>query len=85
MARRHRRVGGKHAFAAHFLHVVAREGASCPRLLRLFIEQFDRQQARVAFVHVEAVDVAVAQRPQHPHAADAENDFLTQTIVRSPP
>ena len=35
----------------------------------------------MAFIHVEPREIAVAQRSQHAHAADAENHFLAKAIV----
>ena len=35
----------------------------------------------MAFIHVVAAEVFVAECAQHPHTADSEQHFLAQTIV----
>ncbi len=76
----HRRVRRKHAFFSDRLDIIAvRRRPS--GALSLFIQQLERKQARVAFVHVVAGDVAMSQCAQHAHAADTEDDFLAEPVV----
>jgi len=80
VARGHRRVRGEHAkrldrhghLAGHFQE---------PAPQHLLVAEFEQQQRRMPLVHVEAPDALVAQRAQHAHAADAEDDFLAQPIA----
>ena len=77
---RHRRVRGEHALAPHLLDV----GLGGPVLrpaAQLAFEQRQRQQRRVAFVHVVHV-YAQAQRMGHAHAAHAQHDLLLQPVIR---
>src|SRR6266446_4809037 len=39
-----------------------------------------REQCGAAFVHVKASQFVVAERAQHPHAADTEHDSLAKPI-----
>ena len=60
--------------------MVLRDGVA-PSLAREFVEKFDCEQTRVAFVHVKTLDRVTAQRAQHAHAANTENDFLAEPIT----
>ena len=79
VAGRNRRVRGEHALPPHLLDV--RLGGAAQRAAaQLALEQRQRQQRRVAFVHV--VDVYMqAQRMRHAHAAHAQHDLLLQPVV----
>ncbi len=41
-----------------------------------FFQEFERQEGAVTFVHVVRADVCNAERPEHPHSADAEDRLL---------
>jgi hypothetical protein len=45
-------------------------------------EQRQHQQARVALVHVVALQPPVAERAQHLHAADPEDGLLAQPVAQ---
>ena len=80
MAGRHRSMGGEYAFFAHRLNIgsIAHYSPGAPRL---FIQQFQGKQTRMAFVHVISLDVFMSQGTEHPHAAHAEHHFLHQPIM----
>jgi hypothetical protein len=46
-----------------------------------FFQKFEREKCGVSFVHVKPVDLVVSQRPEHADSADAENHFLTNSVV----
>ena len=74
-----RRVRGEDALAAHLLDV-GLGGRAQRSAAQLPLQQRQRQQRRVAFVHV--VDVYTqAQRVGHAHAAHAQHDLLLQAVV----
>ncbi len=80
VARLDRRVGGEHAHVAHAAVVVL--GVHRQRAAALAPEarqELDREQRRVALVHVVGRDVE-AERPQDAAAADAEHDLLLQPV-----
>ncbi len=52
-----------------------------PRFLGFFAQKLEREHRGVAFVHVVASQVGVAERAQHTHAADSQQNFLAQPIV----
>ena len=79
MAGGHGGVRGENALPPHRLDVLRADQLAVV-LARAFIEQFDRQQAGVAFVHVEAGEVIVAEGAQHPHPADAQDGLLAKAI-----
>src|SRR5690349_14689790 len=72
---RHRSMGGENTFFANRLNIdpIRRRSAGA---LRLFVQQLQREQARMTLVHVIALDVAMSQCAEHPHPAHAENYFL---------
>ncbi len=47
----------------------------------MLLEQLQGEQARVPFVHVEALQGVVAERSQHAHAADPEQHLLAEPIA----
>src|SRR6266508_349103 len=75
------RMGGEYAQWLDHLHDLARD-RRLTTLARLFVGEFQGEQARMTLVHMEPPDVAVAQRTQHAHPADAEDHFLTKTVAR---
>lgn len=77
--RRHRCVRREDAELPHGFDILVRDGsaASAPRGL---VEQLQREEARVAFIHVKAVELPKAKPAQHPRAADAEDRLLAQPI-----
>ena len=81
MSGRNRRVRGEHALIANSFDVLAAYG-SAPSLLRFFPKQLQRQQRRMPFIHVVARQVGVAQGIEHAHAADPQQHFLPQPVVR---
>src|SRR5213078_1155744 len=72
---------GEYAQRLDRLHDLARDRLLAA-LARFFVRELQREQGRVALVHVKAPDVAVTERTQHAHAADAEDHFLTKTVTR---
>ena len=52
-----------------------------PRFLRFLLQQRQSQQARMAFIHVEAFDRIMAQCAKHPQPADAKYDLLAKAII----
>ena len=48
---------------------------------RMFVEQFEHEQARMTFVHVVTLDPSVAKEMQHPHATDSKDNFLANAVV----
>ena len=81
VTRRDRSVRGEDALRLNCLHVIVVESISV-KPASAFIEQFQSQQRRMTLVHVKAADVVITERPEHPNPADAENNFLTQPVVR---
>ena len=75
-AGRHRGVGGEHAAGAHGLDRLGERQARLDQLA----DPLERQEAGVALVGVEHLRVQ-AERPQRPHAADAEHDLLAQPVL----
>jgi hypothetical protein len=67
------------ALDVRLLHVAA----AC-RARRL-VDQLERQQRRVPFVHVEAFQARAAQRSQQAHAADTEHRLLHEPIASVAP
>ena len=80
MAGDHRRMRREHAFFAHGLNVIAVRHLP-PGALSLFIQQLQRKQTRMAFVHMVAGDLLMTEGAQHAHAADAENHFLAEPVM----
>ncbi len=80
----HRGVRGEDALLPDCVEVLGHDGrtAGFPGLL---VEEFDGQQAGVAFVHMEARQLVVSQRAQHPHTADAQDGFLAEPVPRVAP
>ena len=79
VAGRNRRVRGEDALLAHLLDV-GFSGRAQRSAAQLALKQRQRQQRRVAFVHV--VDVyPVAERMGHARAAHAEHNLLLQAVV----
>ena len=77
----HGRVRGEDAQLPDRAYIVVREGL--PAVTRgLFVQQRQGQQRGMAFVEVKARDGIMAERPQHPHAADAKHHLLAESIVR---
>jgi hypothetical protein len=79
----HRRVRGENASGADGGDVLRRDARPAGGT-GLLAQQLHDEQARVPFVHVKAIDLPVAERPQHPHAADAQHDFLAEPIPLVP-
>ena len=52
-----------------------------PDPAHLLVEQLENEKRRMAFVHVEAVDLLVAERAKHADAADAEHILLAEAIM----
>ena len=76
---RNRCVGGEDALLAYLLDVGLR-GRAQRSAAQLPLQQRQRQQRRVALVHV--VDVyLVAQRVRHAHSAHAQHNLLLQAVV----
>ena len=71
---------GKHALAADFFDIFSANRFSAS-LFRFFAQQVQRQQGRVALVHVVSRQICVSQRAQHPHSTDAEQHLLAQTVI----
>src|SRR3989442_4518923 len=67
---RHWSVGREDAFTADLFDVLATDGFPS-RLGSFFVEQLQRKQRGVAFVHVVAREVVVAQRVENAHASDS--------------
>ena len=79
VAGRNRRVGGEDALPAHLLHV-GFSGRAQRSAAQLALQQRQRQQRRVALVHV--VDIyPVAERVGHARAAHAQHNLLLQAVV----
>lgn len=80
MSRSHRCVRCENAFLPDSLNVltIGRPPAATSGLL---VKQFQREQTRMAFVHVVALDLLVSQGTQYAYPANAEDDFLIQPIV----
>ena len=80
VSRGNRRVGGEHAVLLD-----PTEGLGQPRLripgAHQLVEERQGGQGGVAFVQVEAVDIVVAERPEHPDAAHPEDDLLTEAVA----
>ena len=74
------RVGGEHTFAANFFNVLGTNGGAS-RFGRLGLKKFQREQRGVTFVHVITGESVVAQGSKHANATDAQNNFLTKTVV----
>ncbi len=77
---RHRRVRRKDTLAAHLLDIHLGRRAQ-RAAAQLCLEQRQRQQRSVSFIHVIDVDVQ-AQRIGHAHAAQTQHNLLLQPIVR---
>ena len=69
------------ALAPDLFNVFAADGFASG-LCSFFIEQLQREQSRVAFVHVVAGEVVVAEGAENTHASDPQDDLLAQTVVR---
>ena len=80
LTRRHGRMGGKDALLSHCLYVGLDDGFPAI-LLSLLIQQLDRQETGVPFVHMKPPDLVVAQGAEHLHPADTENHFLAKPVV----
>jgi hypothetical protein len=80
LTRRHRRVACKDAFFSHCLYVGEDNGLPAT-VLSLLIQQLDRKQTGVPFVHMEPPDLVVAQGAEHLHPADTKNHFLAKPVV----
>ena len=80
LTRRHRRVGCKDAFFSHCLYVGEDNGLPA-MLLSFLIQQLDRKQTGVPFVHMESLDLVVAQGAEHLHPADTQNHFLAKPVA----
>ena len=79
--RGHRSMGGEDALAADPFNVLAADGFAS-LFCGFFVEQLQREQRRVAFVHVVAGEVVVAKGVENADASDSQDDFLAQTVVR---
>jgi hypothetical protein len=80
MSCRDRRVGGEDTLLANGLYiVVANRLSSC--FLYFLVQEFDGEEARMTFVHMETAQPVVAERSKHPYSADAQYHLLTQSIV----
>ena len=82
VAGRNRRVGGEDALPAHLGEVGLRGRAQRSTAL-LALQQSQRQQRRVAFVHVIYIHT-VAQRVGHARATHAQHNLLLQAVVAVP-
>ena len=80
VSRGNRSVRRKNAFAPHLLDVFA-ANRSPPGFFRFLTQQFQRQQRRMAFVHVVARQFGISQRAKHAHATDTQQHFLAQPVV----
>ncbi len=81
MAGGHRCVGGEDALWPDGLHILVVEPVAVEPACA-FVEQLQSEQRGVTLVHVEAADLVIAEGAQHPHPADAEDDFLAEAVVR---
>ena len=79
VSRRHRRVGGKDALGPDRFNLLMADGGLAG-FIRLLVQEFDGQEGRMPFVHVEAPQVPVAQGSEDANAADAQDDFLAQAV-----
>ena len=77
----HRRMRREHAQRLDGLHGLAAD-RFLAALARFLERELDGEQRGVAFVHVKASQIAVAERAQHADAADAEDHFLAQAVAR---
>ncbi len=84
MPGRHRGVGREDAHVVHRREVLA-DDFTPPVASRLVAQELEDQQGRVALVHVVAVELIVAQRLQHTHTADTEQNFLGKAVTIVPP
>ena len=64
----------------NFFDVIVRE-ARLAGSSALFVEQRDRPQTGMAFVHVEPLQTFVAQRVDHVLTAHTEDDFLAESVL----
>ena len=80
VAGRHRRVRSEHALLPHQRQIGFRRRAQRPSA-QLALDQRQRQQRRVALIHVEHV-YPQAQSTGQPYAAHAQHDLLLQTVIR---
>src|SRR5579862_2330545 len=73
-------MGRKDAHAANAIKVKL---LHAPRkaLIEPSFEQSEREQRRVALVHVVGLNAVVAQLPQQLESTEAENNFLSEAIV----
>ena len=74
-------MSGEDALAADLFNVLAADGFAS-LFCGFFVEQLQREQRRVAFVHVVAGQVVVAKGAENADASDSQDDFLAQTVVR---
>src|SRR6516225_399864 len=70
----------ENASLTHWVEILLANFVS-PFGARVLVEQFEREKARMAFVHVVTLDPSIAKDMQDPHAADSEDDFLATAIV----
>ena len=71
--RGYRRVGCEYALATDGFQISKLQRRS-PGCFALLAQQLQRQQCGVTFVHVEPFQRVVAERPQNPHAGDAQDE-----------
>ncbi len=79
MAGRNRGVGGEDALIPHLLDVGFR-GRAQRSAAQLALQQAQRQQRRVALVHVVHIH-SLPQRLGHAHPAHAQHNLLLQPVV----
>lgn len=80
MAGRDRRVRGEDASGPNALEIPFLGG----RVLT-FSKELKLQEARMAFVQMESLQLSVAQCAKHPEASDAQQDLLCQPVAFIPP
>lgn len=76
MSRRHQRMRGKDALASHAVEIPLR-GSRIASLT----QEFQGEQTGVPFIHVEALNLGVAEGAEHAYPADAENKFLSEAVA----
>src|SRR5947209_20319337 len=80
MAGRHRRVRRENAKPPDTIHVELLD-APCKALRQAAFQKAQRQQRRMAFIHVVALDIGVAELAQDLKPAEAQHNFLRQAVA----
>src|SRR6266568_2144540 len=76
----HGSMRGEDTLPLDCLHILVVEAVAV-KPSRPFVQQLQYEQCGVALVHVKAADFMVAERAEHPHAADAKDNFLAKPVV----